>query len=54
MQQMEELESLSVTKFEMEFMKSMINHHWHAIIESSQCIERAYHGKFENFCQKTV
>ena len=54
MQQMEELESLSAAKFEMEFMKSMINHHWRAIIESSQCIERAYHGKLENFCQKTV
>jgi uncharacterized protein (DUF305 family) len=43
MRQMEKLQSLVGGEVEIEFIKNMIRHHWKAVIEACQCIEKAYH-----------
>jgi uncharacterized protein (DUF305 family) len=54
MQQMERLASLSGAEFEMEFMKRMIRHHWQAIVEASQCVDRAFHEELHNLCENII
>lgn len=43
--QMRKLAATTGTEFEIEFMKSMIRHHWTAIIQARQCQPRAYHAE---------
>jgi uncharacterized protein (DUF305 family) len=52
--QMEKLDSLNGAEFEIKFMKNMIKHHWQAIIEGAQCIERAYHDELETLCENII
>lgn len=48
------LETLQGAEFEIEFMKSMIRHHFGAIIDSAQCLRRAYHGELVTMCQGII
>lgn len=48
------LETLDGAAFEIEFMKSMIRHHFSAIIHSAQCLRRAYHVELVTACQGMI
>ena len=48
------LETLYGAEFEIEFMKSMIRHHFGAIIDSSQCLRRASHSELITMCQGII
>jgi len=52
--QMEQMASLSPEEFEIEFMKSMIRHHWKAVVRGAQCTERAYHPELIALCEEMV
>lgn len=52
--QMEKLASLSGAQFEIEFMQQMIRHHRKAIIEASQCLQRAYHDALLDLCANII
>ena len=52
--QMEKLDSLNGAEFEIRFMKNMIKHHWQAVIEGAQCMERAYHDELETLCENII
>lgn len=54
MKQMEKLSSMVGAEFEIEFMQSMIRHHWRAVIEGSQCIDKAYHQELVETCEDIV
>jgi uncharacterized protein (DUF305 family) len=54
MQQMQRLASMSGAEFEIEFMERMIRHHWKAVVEGSQCIDRAHHQELVNLCENIV
>lgn len=52
--QMMQLASLNGKEFEIQFLKQMSDHHWQAIVESSQCLLGAYHEDLENLCQDII
>ena len=52
--EMTALETLYGAEFEIAFMKSMIRHHFGAIIDSSQCLRRAYHSELISMCQGII
>jgi uncharacterized protein (DUF305 family) len=54
MNQIEKLSRLNGADFEIEFMKSMIRHHYQAVIEGAQCMERAYHQELKTLCENIV
>lgn len=49
--QMQKLAALSGPEFEIEFMKTMIRHHWTAVIRAQQCQEKAYHLELIQLCE---
>ena len=53
-QQMDRLASLSGAEFEIEFLKTMIKHHWKAVREGAQCVDRAYHDELVALCENIV
>jgi uncharacterized protein (DUF305 family) len=52
--QMEKLASLSGADFEIEFMKTMIRHHWKAVVRARQCQDKAYHPELIDLCEQIV
>lgn len=52
--EMEKLEALSGAEFEIEFMKSMIRHHFTAIVVSSECLLDADHPALIAMCQDII
>jgi uncharacterized protein (DUF305 family) len=50
MRQMERMSELGTAEFEIAFMKSMIRHHWKAVVESAGCLERAHHPELVAMC----
>lgn len=50
--QMQKLAATTGAAFEIEFMKSMIRHHWTAIIQARQCQQRAYHPDLIAMCHE--
>ena len=53
-QHMERMADLSAEEFEIAFMKSMIRHHWKAVVRASGCIDRAYHEALVTMCADIV
>jgi uncharacterized protein (DUF305 family) len=54
MQQMDRMMEMSPTEFEREFLKSMIRHHWTAVIEAAGCVDRAYHEELRDMCEEII
>lgn len=52
--EMEKLEALSGAEFEIEFMKSMIRHHYTAIVVSRECLLNADHPELIAMCQDII
>jgi uncharacterized protein (DUF305 family) len=52
--QMEKLAMLNNAEFEIEFMKQMIRHHKTAVVNASQCVQRAYHTELEDMCENII
>jgi uncharacterized protein (DUF305 family) len=50
--QMRKMAALSGAEFEIEFMKSMMRHHWTAIVRAQQCQKRAYHVQLIEMCEE--
>lgn len=53
-QQMDRMAQLSPEEFEVEFLKSMIRHHWGAVVRGSACLDRAYHPELIEMCAGIV
>lgn len=51
---MERMAQMSGAEFETEFIKSMIRHHWKAVVRASGCIDRAYHPELVAMCTEIV
>lgn len=49
--QMQKLAALYGAEFEIEFMKTMIRHHWTAVVRSQECQEEAYHPELIQLCE---
>ena len=49
-----QLESLSGSQFEIEFMKALTSHHWGAIIFGGEIIDRAYHNEFIELASNVI
>jgi len=47
---MAKMAELSAEEFEVEFMKSMIRHHWMAVVRAGQCQDMAYHAELIQLC----
>jgi uncharacterized protein (DUF305 family) len=54
MQRMERLSELPGPQFEVAFMKSMIRHHWKAVVRASGCLDRAFHAELIAMCEEIV
>ena len=52
--QMERMAEMVGAEFEIAFMKSMIRHHWKAVVRASGCIDRAYHAELVDMCANIV
>ena len=52
--QLEQMASMTGAEFEIAFMKSMIRHHWKAVVRASGCIDRAYHEELVEMCTEIV
>ena len=52
--QMERMAEMSGAAFEITFMKSMIRHHWKAVVRASQCVDRAYHDELIDLCGEII
>lgn len=52
----ERMRAMSTPEFEKEYMIMMIRHHWQAVSQSGQCIERAHdlHRDLEALCESMV
>jgi len=53
-QQIERMSMMAGAEFEIAFMKSMIRHHWKAVIQASGCIDRAYHAELVTMCAEII
>lgn len=53
-QQLARMAQMSGEGFEIAFMKSMIRHHWKAVIRASGCIDRAYHAQLVEMCGEII
>ena len=53
-QMMDRMAAMSPAEFEMEFLRMMIRHHWKAVVEASQCVDRAYHEELVALCESIV
>lgn len=53
-QRMDRMAQLSSEEFEIEFLKSMIRHHWGAVVSASGCLDRAYHPELIEMCADIV
>jgi uncharacterized protein (DUF305 family) len=51
---MDRLHRLAGEDFEIAFMRMMIRHHWQAVRESEQCLDRAFHPELRNLCQDII
>ena len=54
MQRMARMAGLSGAEFEIAFMKSMIRHHWKAVVRASGCLDRAYHQELVDMCAAII
>ncbi|MGH9043044.1 MAG: DUF305 domain-containing protein, partial [Acidimicrobiia bacterium] len=50
-QQTEQMAALSSEDFEVEFMRSMIDHHRPSMVESDRCVDRAHNGELADLCE---
>lgn len=48
---MERLHRLEGAPFEVAFMRGMVRHHWAAIREAEECLDRAEHGQLLALCE---
>lgn len=53
-QMMKRMASMNSTDFEIMFMQMMIRHHWSAVIQASNCIDRAYHDQLVALCTQII
>lgn len=51
---MDRLATLNGAEFEIAFMTQMIKHHRRAIVESSVCLQRAYHDDLVSLCEDII
>ena len=54
MQRMERMSEMFGAEFEIAFMKSMIRHHWKAVVRASGCLDRAYHAELIAMCEEII
>jgi uncharacterized protein (DUF305 family) len=54
MQRMHRMHHMTAEEFEIAFMKSMIRHHWTAVVRATGCLDRAYHSDLIAICQEIV
>ncbi|MGV3519951.1 DUF305 domain-containing protein [Luteitalea sp.] len=54
MQRMERMSEMFGREFELEFLKSMIRHHWKAVVRATGCLDRAYHDALIAMCEDIV
>lgn len=54
MQRMERMSEMYGAEFEIAFMKSMIRHHWKAVVRASGCLDRAYHPELIAMCEEII
>lgn len=52
--EMKHLMSLEGTDFEETFLKTMIRHHWGAIVEARQAVERSYHPELREMGEDII
>lgn len=52
--QTERMAQMFGAEFEIAFMKSMIRHHWRAVVRASGCIDRAYHAELVELCANII
>ena len=53
-QRMDRMAQMYGPEFEIAFMKSMIRHHWTAVVRASGCIDRAYHPELVDMCANII
>lgn len=54
MQRMQRMSEMFGAEFEIMFMKSMIRHHWKAVVRASGCLDRAYHPELIAMCAEII
>lgn len=54
MQRMDRMSEMFGAEFEIAFMKSMIRHHWKAVVRATGCLDRAYHADLIAMCEEIV
>lgn len=54
MQRMHRMHDMTAEEFEIAFMKSMIRHHWTAVVRATGCLDRAYHANLIAMCEEIV
>jgi uncharacterized protein (DUF305 family) len=54
MQRMERMSEMYGAEFKIAFMKSMLRHHWTAVVRASGCLDRAYHAELIAMCEDIV
>ena len=52
--QMDRMAQMVGAEFEVAFMKSMIRHHWRAVVSATGCIDQAYHTELVDMCASIV
>lgn len=52
--QMERMAQLTGAELEIAFMKSMIRHHWTAVVRASACVDQADHPELVSLCANIV
>ena len=53
-QRLDRMAQMYGPEFEIAFMKSMIRHHWTAVVRASGCIDRAYHPELVDMCANII
>lgn len=48
------MHDMTAEEFEIAFMKSMLRHHWTAVVRAIGCLDRAYHSDSIAMCQEIV
>jgi uncharacterized protein (DUF305 family) len=54
MRDLQSLASLGGKQFEVAFLKMMGMHHYKAVVEGKECVEKAYHDELDSLCHNIV
>jgi uncharacterized protein (DUF305 family) len=51
---MQKIQAMTAAEFEVYFMRTMIRHHYRAVVAGVQCLDRAYHPELLQTCGNIV